>query len=162
MPMLNHASAKLSTKLSEANIVATAAAEAHKFASLPLPADFVYPDDATRRDKLQAYLNGLPPGIQESIRATIYMALTSNPPKPVSFAWRGGYDYRLEMDETFDAYIPFATPGTIGITLVGRYPDNTHPLAAVMQPLQLRTASLSKRAAKGSPKPAKRKASKKS
>jgi len=141
--------------MSQVNISATAAADAHSFAALPLPAGVVYPNNPVRRAKLQAYLDGLPPGIQESIRAVIYMALNRNPPKPVAFLWRGGYDYRLEVDETFDAG---PTVGTVGITLVGRYPDDPHPIAR-----QARSGrSSSKRAAKGAPRPAKRKASKKS
>ena len=158
MPMLNQASAILSTKMSQANISATAAAEAHSFAALPLPADVVYPNNPARRAKLQAYLDALPPGIQESIRATIYFALKSNPPKPVAFAWRGGYDYRLEMDETYDAG---PTVGTIGITLVGRYPDDPHPILAAVAHAGSGKSS-SKRAARGAPRPAKRRASKRS
>jgi len=158
MPMLNQASAILSTKMSQANISTTATADAHSFASLPLPADVVYPNNQVRRAKLQAYLDGLPLGIQESIRATIYFALKSNPPKPVAFMWRGGYDYRLEIDETFDAG---PTVGTIGITLVGRYPDDPHPLATTIQAAQS-GASSSKRRTKGAPRPAKRRASKRS
>jgi hypothetical protein len=159
MPMLDQASAIMSTKLSAANI-AEYVADAPKFAALPLPAGFIYPNDTVRRPMLQAYLDGLPIGIQESIRSTIHFALTSDPPKPVAVRWEADYDYRLEHHETFDTYNSPRSAGVITLVLRGRYPDDPHPLADRIQPRAGRAAS--RRAAKGASKPAKRKASKRS
>jgi hypothetical protein len=157
--MLDQASAIMSAKLSAANI-GEYVSDAEKFASLPLPADFVYPTDATRRSMLQAYLDGLPVGLQESMRSTIHFALISEPPKPVAVRWEADYDYRLEHHETFDTYSSPRSTGVITLVLRGRYPDDPHPLADRIQP-RAGVAS-SRRAAKGASKPAKRKASKRS
>lgn len=160
MPMLNKSTAKMTAKMTPPELN-NSVTEADKFAALPLPADFVFPDRADRilRTKLQAYLDALPLGIQETIRATIYMALTSNPPKPMSFTWAGAYDYKIEFTETFDTYQSPRTAGVMCVTLSGRYPDDPHPLADAIAPPQSRGAR-SRRSTKGSPKPAKRKPSK--
>jgi hypothetical protein len=162
MPMLDQATDIMSQKFSASNIN-QAVADAPLFAALPLPASYVYPapNQAMRRQMLQAYLDALPPGIQENIRATIYFALTSRPPRPMKFRWAGAYDYKLEFVETYDTYYSPRTPGVISLTLHGRYPDDPHPLSDRMKP-QERRASTSRRSATGSPKPAKRKASKRS
>lgn len=160
MPMLNESTIIISRKCSPDTVGATSE-EAELFASLPLPAQFVYPDSRLRREKLQAYLDALPLGIQEAIRAAMYHALSSNPPRPLTFTWVGAYDYKLEHVETFDTYNSPRTAGIIGLTLHGRYPDDRHPLADQIHQSGARTPS-SKRAAKSSPKPAKRRPSKRS
>ncbi len=165
MPMLDTATAKMTAKMTPPELN-NSVAEAGKFAALPLPADFVYPGNANQglRTKLQAYLDALPGGIQETLRATIYLALTSNPPKPMNFKWEGAYDYKIEFTETFDTYQSPRTAGVIGVTLSGRYPDDPHPLAAQIAPPHVRgkRQASSRRAAKGSPRPARRKPAKRS
>lgn len=165
MPMLNKATAKMTARMTPPELN-NSVAEAEKFAALPLPADFIFPDRADRilRTKLQAYLDALPLGIQETIRATVYMALRSDPPKQMNFVWAGAYDYKIEFTETFDTYQSPRTAGVIGVTLSGRYPDDPHPLASQIAPPQGRggRTSSSKRSSKGAPNPAKRKSSKSS
>lgn len=163
MPMLDEATTVMSMKMSSPNVAATAA-DATLFAQLPLPAAYIYPDDALKRRLLQVYLNALPPGIQETIRATIYFALTSKPPRPIKFGWAGAYDYKLELTETYDTFHSPRTPGVIGLTLHGRYPDDPHPLAdrIAAQGVASGRSSSSKRGGKGGAKPTKRKASKRS
>jgi hypothetical protein len=160
MPMLNEATTIMTAKMSSANIAASVAS-APKFQALPLPADFVYPNDAPRRKLLQNYLNGLPIGMQETIRAAIFHSLTSVPPRPMQFSWSGAYDYKLEINETYDTYYSPRTPGVMGIILNGRYLDDPHPLADHLSQSR-RAGASSKRAAKDSPRPAKRRPSKKS
>lgn len=159
MPMLNESTIIISQKCAPGTINQTAK-EAHLFASLPLPAQFVYPNSPLRRDKLQAYLDALPLGIQEGIRAALFHALSSDPPRPLTFTWAGAYDFKLEHIETFDTYNSPRTAGIIGLTLYGRYPDDAHPLKDNIR--QSSSRSSSKRAAKSSPKPAKRRPSKRS
>jgi hypothetical protein len=161
MPMLDQTAAIMTAKLTPPRLDQSVA-DANSFAALPLPAGFVFPKDEYRRQKLQEYLNALPIGIQESIRSAIYLALTSVPPKPMTFKWAGAYDYKIEHTETYDTYHSPKSPGVIGITLYGRYPDDPHPLAAYLSPPGGRRASSSKRTAKGAPKPAKRRPSKRS
>lgn len=160
MPMLNETTIIITKKCSPDTIGQTSD-EAHLFEMLPLPAQFVYPDSRLRREKLQAYLDGLPLGIQEGIRAALYHALTSNPPRPLTFTWVGAYDYKLEHVETFDTYNSPRTAGIIGLTLHGRYPDDAHPLADQIHQSGSRKPS-TKREAKASPQPAKRRPSKRS
>lgn len=165
MPWLDETTDIMSSKMSATNInqeVVNASLFAPGAAST-LPAGYVYPNaaDAAKRQRLQDYLDALPPGIQENIRAAIYFALTSNPPKPMKFRWVGAYDYKVEFVETYDAYYPHRSPGVISLTLYGRYPTDPHPLQKFMKPRGRDAASSSKRAA-ASPKAAKRKSPKRS
>jgi hypothetical protein len=164
MPMLDQATDIMSSKFSATNINQEVV-NAPLFApGNSLDASYVYPNpgDAVKRKMLQDYLDALPPGIRENIRATIYFALTSRPPRPMKFRWVGAYDYKVEFVETYDTFYSPRTPGVISLTLHGRYPNDPHPLLQYMKPHGRGAAAASKRAATGSPSPAKRKPSRKS
>jgi hypothetical protein len=157
MPMLNQAVTVINTKLGPTQIGQTAALGS-PFAALPLPAGFVFANPPLRA-ALQTYLNSLPLGMQEMLRATLHHALTKQPPTPVVMLWEAAYGYEIKVTETPDA--PHSR-GMIGIVLRTRYADDLVPV--VPSPIYSRPGSKSpsKRAAKGAPRPAKRRPSKRS
>jgi hypothetical protein len=71
------------------------------------------------------YLKGIPPSMQEALRAIIYQALSTTPPTQITFAWAPGYDYELTVWHAPDTH---ATRGGITVLLKSRYPDDKHPL----------------------------------
>ena len=156
MPAINATVFKLNDRLGP-NQIRSTAAMADAFAQGGrLEASFAFPDDAQLRKVLQRYLDALPSGIHEALRATIYAALRASPPTPMVFNWEAAYDYGLHITQTPDTVL---TPGVISVTLRGRYPTDDHPLSADMA--EFAAASKRGKSAKGS-KPSKRRASKKS
>ena len=75
---------------------------------------------------LAGYLDDLPIGIHEGIRAVIHSALTRDERQPMTFAWAPGYDYELSV---WDISATPETPGGITVLLRSRYPGDTHPLS---------------------------------
>lgn len=71
------------------------------------------------------YVNDIPGGMQEAIRATIYYALSTTPPTQITFAWAPGYDYELSIWEAPDTK---TSKGGITILIKSRYPDDKHPI----------------------------------
>lgn len=79
-------------------------------------------------DELAPYLDLLPVGLQEALRALIFSALTREGGRqPITFAWVPSYDYELKL---WDVSETPATPGGITAILGSRYPTDAHPLAA--------------------------------
>lgn len=157
MPAMNATVFKLNDKFNPTS-ARTTAADIDLFApGRQLQASFVFPNDPLLRRVLQKYLDSLPSGIHEAVRAVIYKALSTNPPTPMVFNWEAAYDYGLTITQTPDTVM---TPGVISVTLRGRYPDDDHPLSDAMAEFA-RARSKGKASGKSS-KPAKRKASKKS
>jgi hypothetical protein len=157
MPALNATVFKLNAKFDPTNVGITAA-DADRFApGTQLQASFVFPNDAQLRRVLQRYLDALPSGIHEALRAMMHSALTANPPTPMVFNWEAAYDFGITITQTPDTVM---TPGVISVTIRGRYPDDDHPLEDDMEEYA-RSRSKAKSAGKRS-SPARRKASKKS
>ncbi|MGD9965669.1 MAG: hypothetical protein AB7T59_04060 [Hyphomonadaceae bacterium] len=157
MPALNATVFKLNDKFDPTNVGITAD-DADRFApGQKLQASFVFPNDAQLRRVLQRYLDMLPSGIHEALRAMMHAALTADPPTPMVFNWEAAYDFGLHITQTPDTVM---TPGVISVTLRGRYPDDDHPLEDDMEEFA-RSAAKAKSSGKRS-KPAKRKASKRS
>lgn len=155
MPAMNATVFKLNDKFNPTSAVTTAANMDLFAPGQRLQASFVFPSDPLLRRVLQKYLDALPGGIHEALRAVIYNALSASPPTPMVFNWEAAYDYGLAITQTPDTV---TTPGVISVTLRGRYPDDDHPLSDAM-------AEFARAKAKGSgkaSKPAKRKASTKS
>lgn len=75
---------------------------------------------------LLRYLDQLPVGVHEALRALIQSALTRPARQPITFAWAPGYDYELTI---WDVSATPETPGGITVLLRSRYPADTHPLA---------------------------------
>lgn len=55
-----------------------------------------FPDAAVAR-LFQSYLNKLPSGLHEVLRALLSHALSASPPIPISFSWAPAYDYELTV-----------------------------------------------------------------
>jgi hypothetical protein len=76
---------------------------------------------------LARYLDELPIGIHEAIRAVVHSALLRESRQPMTFAWAPGYDYELSV---WDVSATKETAGGITVLLRSRYPADTHPLSA--------------------------------
>jgi hypothetical protein len=78
-------------------------------------------------EDLAGYLDHLPIGLQEALRALILSALTRETgQQPITFAWVPSYDYNLQL---WDVSNTDQTPGGITVVLGSRYPGDPHPLA---------------------------------
>jgi hypothetical protein len=75
---------------------------------------------------LKNHLETLPGAIKETLRATIYHALSTTPPTHVTFAWAPAYDHEITVWHAPDAE---DTKGGITVLVKSRYPTDKHPLA---------------------------------
>ncbi len=156
MPAMNATVFKLNDKFAPGRLGVTAAEIGAFSPGARLDASIAFPDEPALRRVLQRYLDALPRGIHEALRATIHAALSANPPTPMVFNWEAAYDFGLHITQTPDTVM---TPGVISVTLRGRYPDDDHPLSDAIAEFAASSRSARK---ERSSKPAKRKASKKS
>ena len=67
-------------------------------------------------------VNAMPYSIRHGIREVVRGAIDRG--VGVTFAWRAGYDYKLEITESLDGD---TTHGGITVVLETRYPDDHHP-----------------------------------
>jgi hypothetical protein len=74
--------------------------------------------------ELAEVVDALPPSIHDSLREIIRGGIERN--QGITFAWRAGYDYKLEVTESYDTT---TTYGGITVVLETRYPGDPHPLA---------------------------------
>ncbi len=74
-------------------------------------------------EEMAAILDTLPVSIHDSIREIIRGAIGRN--QCITFAWRPGYDFKLEVSESIDSK---TTHGGITVVLESRYPSDPHPL----------------------------------
>jgi hypothetical protein len=91
----------------------------------PLAAGWVIDEKMALHKDWMKYLNDIPGGMQEAIRATIYYALSTKPATQITFAWAPGYDYELSMWQAPDTK---TSRGGITILIKSRYPDDKHPV----------------------------------
>jgi hypothetical protein len=70
------------------------------------------------------YLAKMPPSFQETFRAIVYHALSTEPPTPITWAWAPGYDYELSIWQSPDTP---PTKGGITILMKSRYPSDPNP-----------------------------------
>ena len=80
---------------------------------------------------LVPYVDSLPVIFQESMRSTIFYALSTAPPTQITFAWAPGYDYELTIWQAPDTS---ATRGGITVLLKSRYPSDPHPISRAANP----------------------------
>lgn len=78
------------------------------------------------REQWVAFLDSMPRGIEEGLRAIMYHALSTSPPTEIAFAWAPGYDFELGIWQAPDTE---KTRGGITVLFKSRYPDDRHPLA---------------------------------
>jgi hypothetical protein len=76
------------------------------------------------REIFEVYITRLPGAIQETIRSSVYLALSSTPVTLVSFGWAPGYDYEINLWHIVE---PKTQHSGISILLKSRYPDDPHP-----------------------------------
>lgn len=76
---------------------------------------------------LNAYVSMMPRGFQESLRAILYYALSSEPRVLLNFSWAPAYDFEMTIWE-----MPEPAPAHTGMTILlkGRYPDEGTRFAA--------------------------------
>ena len=67
---------------------------------------------------LNAYVSMMPRGFQETLRAIIYHALSSEPRVLLNFSWAPGYDFEITL---WDA------PCGITVLIRSRYPADAEP-----------------------------------
>ena len=71
-----------------------------------------------------SFIQSWPPGLQESVRAALYSAVSRTPRLPVTFAWAPAYDYEVEI---WEAGGIADSEGGMTILLRSRYPGDTIP-----------------------------------
>ena len=72
------------------------------------------------------YINSWPTALQAAVQATIHNNLTRGARVPITFAWKPGYDYSVEIHDVRDTD---QTRGGVTVIVGSRYPADTHPLA---------------------------------
>ena len=69
------------------------------------------------------FVDSLPPSIHDCLREIVRGGIERK--QGITFAWRPGYDYKLEVTESYDSE---TTYGGITVIIETRYPDDKHPL----------------------------------
>ena len=77
--------------------------------------------EATHYDLWQKYLARLPPAVQKTIQAVIYLALDPAAPRTINWAWAPGYDFEVTVWDVPDNTIT-NTPGGITLLIKSPYP----------------------------------------
>jgi hypothetical protein len=88
-------------------------------------ADLVEDQEHVPMEAAVAYLDSMPEGIQEAIRAVIRSNLQRDNPLPITFAWQPGYDWELTINDVSNTE---KTHGGITMIVRSRYPDDPHPM----------------------------------
>jgi hypothetical protein len=80
-----------------------------------LKAEHVLEPSSEYAKPLDKWLDQLPPAHQEMLRAVVHHAVTSDPPRHVTFAWATAYDYEVTV---------WDMPCGITVLLKSRYPGD--------------------------------------
>jgi len=88
---------------------------------------FLVPTNTPLYRAWKSYMKTVPEVFQETVRSVLYHALTTEPPTGVTMAWAPGYDHEVTVWQAPDSN---TTKGGITVLIKGRYPGDTHPLAA--------------------------------
>jgi hypothetical protein len=98
------------------NQVQTLGAKAQEFSSGgKLTAKHLLGEGSQYEKALEKFLRTLPPSHQEVLRAIYHHAVTSNPPRHVTFAWATAYDYEIDV---------WDMPCGITVLVKSRYPGD--------------------------------------
>jgi hypothetical protein len=73
----------------------------------------------------KAFIESMPEGLHEAIRAVIRANLLRDDPLPITFAWQPGYDWELTINDVSDTE---ETRGGITMIVKSRYPSDRHPM----------------------------------
>jgi hypothetical protein len=71
------------------------------------------------------FIDSWPSGLQAAVRAVVHHNFTRDATVPITFAWKPGYDYAVEI---FDVHDTKTSTGGITVILTSRYPADAHPL----------------------------------
>jgi hypothetical protein len=88
-------------------------------------ADLVEAQDFVLLEPVVEFLQSMPLGIHEAIRAVIRANHQRAVPLPITFAWQPGYDWELTIN---DISSTDETAGGITMIVRSRYPSDKHPL----------------------------------
>jgi hypothetical protein len=120
MPMFQGILDHLNRKFDSDHIKETAESAKLFAPGSPLDAGFLVKPNIARKI-FQAYLDKLPGSLKETLRGVIYYSLTSQPARPINFAWAPAYDSELTVWE-FGCGIT--------VLLKSRYPADAPPTRA--------------------------------
>ena len=88
--------------------------------------------DALRRvpglelsDAVAEFIDTWPSGLQTVVRSVIHHNFSRDATVPITFAWKPGYDFSVEV---FDVHDTKSSRGGITMIFTSRYPDDGHPL----------------------------------
>ena len=111
MPML-HAMVRHLNRLFDDDHIREFAKQAHQFApGQALDVDVLKFPNAALARRFQKYINHLPDGMKEVLRALFSHALSASPPIPMNFSWAPGYDYEMTMwEQECGILIQFRSP----------------------------------------------------
>lgn len=76
-------------------------------------------------DAVAGFVDTWPSGLQAALKAIIHHNLTREARVPITFAWKPGYDYSVEM---YDVHDTKTSTGGITVIVTSRYPADAHPL----------------------------------
>lgn len=158
MPMLNSLASNFNAQFLPTTIALTASKAAFFAPGKPLKADFVYPSNTAYHAALTGYLTVMPGTVKETIRATIYYALTQTPPVGITFVWTTAPQFAASVAQN-----PPTRTGDGAITLFvqGPFPSEVPSIWQATH-LGYDEAPSLKSAKRGSPRPAKRRPSRRS
>jgi hypothetical protein len=71
------------------------------------------------------YIETWPSALRAAVQAVIHENLTRGATVPITFAWKPGYDFAVEI---YDVHDTDTSRGGITIILSSRYPADAHPL----------------------------------
>lgn len=71
------------------------------------------------------YIAAWPSGLLAAVHGVLHENLTREATVPVTFAWKPGYDYGVEI---YDVHDTATSRGGITIIFTSRYPADPHPL----------------------------------
>ena len=83
-------------------------------------------DDRALLEAVGPYVDQLPGACREAIRSVVYLALSTQPPTWVTFAWAPGYDAEVTIWHAPDTR---QTKGGVTILVKSRYPSDRHPVS---------------------------------
>jgi hypothetical protein len=118
MPMFFEMLRKLNREFDEDRIEAFAQRRAAFAPGARLDAGLLDEPHSARRAAFQAYLDKLPGATHETIRSTIYFALSTKPPTPVTFAWAPARDFEITLWQPtcgITALVKGPNPSELGI-----------------------------------------------
>jgi hypothetical protein len=157
MPMLESTAFRLTDAFGPARIDTSVAKAADFAPGKQLTATLLFAPRSREHVALTEYIELIPPAVQETLRATVYHALTAHPATPVMFVWRPAYYFSASVAQ---GPATDERQGAITLTLEGPFPRDANSPAQFYSASPRSGARASRKpSSSGAPKPAKRKPS---